>query len=170
MGKLKALIVDDWKTYGKSYENSGALKFYLTHSGAKISCYYRLYHYYSKKNNKILSAVFRMIYHKKCVKYGCDIPSKVEIGSGICLPHPIGVVVNSNSKIGKNVTIMGGVCIGHTHKGNPEIGDNVYIGANTCIIGPVKIGDNVVIGAGSVVIKNVSQGKTVIGNPAKELR
>lgn len=35
------------------------------------------------------------------------------------------------------------------------IGNNVWIGGNTVIIGGVTIGDNTVIGAGSVVIRDI---------------
>ena len=52
----------------------------------------------------------------------------------------------------------------------PIIGNNVDIGANVSIIGPVNIGDNVIIGAGSVVVKNISSNKIAVGNPAKEVK
>ena len=52
----------------------------------------------------------------------------------------------------------------------PIIGNNVDIGANVSIIGPVEIGDNVIIGAGSVVVKNISSNKIAVGNPAKEVK
>ena len=50
-----------------------------------------------------------------------------------------------------------------------EIGDNVYIGPNVCIIENVKIGDNVTIGAGSVVTKDIPENATAAGNYAKVL-
>ena len=39
--------------------------------------------------------------------------------------------------------------------GCPTIGDNVFIGTNSCILGNVKIGNNVVIAAGAVVVHDV---------------
>lgn len=48
-----------------------------------------------------------------------------------------------------------------------EIMDNVFIGANSMIIGPCKIGPNVIIGGGSVITKDVPQGCIVAGNPAR---
>ncbi|NKS98698.1 hypothetical protein GS498_19685 [Rhodococcus hoagii] len=35
------------------------------------------------------------------------------------------------------------------------MGDNVSIGPNSCVIGPVRIGSGAIIGAGSVVVKDV---------------
>jgi acetyltransferase-like isoleucine patch superfamily enzyme len=48
-----------------------------------------------------------------------------------------------------------------------QIGNNVFIGANTIILKGVEIGDNVIVGAGSVVAKNIPAGEIWAGNPAK---
>ncbi len=48
-----------------------------------------------------------------------------------------------------------------------EIGNNVFIGANSTILPNVHIGNNVFIGAGSVVTKDVPDNTVVGGNPAK---
>jgi serine O-acetyltransferase len=49
------------------------------------------------------------------------------------------------------------------------IGDHVYIGCHSSIIGAVTIGDNAVIAANSLVISDVPAGFTAIGVPAKNL-
>ena len=48
-----------------------------------------------------------------------------------------------------------------------EIGDNVFIGANSLILPNVKVGNNVIIGAGSIVTKDIPNNSLVAGNPAK---
>lgn len=45
--------------------------------------------------------------------------------------------------------------------------DNVWIGANVCILGSVTIGSGAVVGAGSVVTKNVPSMSIAVGNPAR---
>lgn len=50
-----------------------------------------------------------------------------------------------------------------------EIGDNVFIGANTVIMPNVKVGNNVIIGAGSIVTKNFGNNSVVAGVPAKKI-
>lgn len=50
------------------------------------------------------------------------------------------------------------------------IGDNVTLGGNVTIIGPVHIGNNVIVGAGSVVVKDVPDNCIVAGNPARIIR
>lgn len=54
--------------------------------------------------------------------------------------------------------------------GCPTIGDNVFIGTNSCILGNVKIGNNVVIAAGAVVVHDVPDNVTVAGIPAKIIK
>jgi serine O-acetyltransferase len=48
----------------------------------------------------------------------------------------------------------------------PKIGNKVWIGANSAIIGPVIIEEEVIIAANSLVNKSVSRGAIIAGNPA----
>lgn len=48
-----------------------------------------------------------------------------------------------------------------------EIGDHVFVGANSVINYNVKIGDHVVISAGSVITSDIPSNSVVRGNPAK---
>lgn len=50
-----------------------------------------------------------------------------------------------------------------------EVGDNVFIGANSNIMPNVKIGNNVIIAAGSVVTKDVPSNSVYGGVPAKKI-
>ena len=71
---------------------------------------------------------------------------------------------------GVNLSVMGGVTVGVKSGGNPSIGDNVYLGANSVLIGDINIGDNVIVGAGAVVVDNVPSNCIVAGVPAKIIR
>ena len=51
-----------------------------------------------------------------------------------------------------------------------EIGDDVWIGANCCILRGVKIGVGAVVGAGSIVTKDVPAWCVVAGNPARFIK
>lgn len=51
-----------------------------------------------------------------------------------------------------------------------NIGNNVWIGANTVILPGVQIGDNVIIGAGSVVTKDISANSIAVGNPCSIIK
>ncbi len=54
-----------------------------------------------------------------------------------------------------------------TKVGTVEIGNNVFIGADSIVLPNTRIGDNVIIGAGSVVSKNLPSNGVYAGNPAK---
>jgi putative colanic acid biosynthesis acetyltransferase WcaB len=106
---------------------------------------------------------------------GIEIPRKLSVGKGLILYHGQALVINQDTIIGDNCTLRNSVTIGHKKLSDglfskcPQIGDNVDIGANACIIGDIKIGDNVIIGAGAVVIKDVPSNSIAVGNPARIL-
>lgn len=50
------------------------------------------------------------------------------------------------------------------------VGDNVWIGANTVVLGGVTIGENTVIGAGSVVTKDIPANVIAVGVPCRVMR
>lgn len=94
-----------------------------------------------------------------------------------------GAVINSDSRIGKNVivntrasidhdcTVGDGVHIapGATLCGTVSVGAGTFVCAGATIIPNLTIGSNVIVGAGSTVIRDVPDGATVVGNPAKQL-
>ena len=51
-----------------------------------------------------------------------------------------------------------------------SIGNNVWIGAQVCVLPGVTIGDNTVIGAGSVVNKDIPANVIAAGNPCQVVR
>ena len=96
----------------------------------------------------------------------CDIDA---IPQGTHFAHPFGICINAGTTIGKNVDIRHGVTIGTKDVKNRHIlpraviGDNVFIGCNASILGPVRIGDNVIIGAHALVLADVPENTTVVG-------
>src|SRR5699024_1743701 len=113
--------------------------------------------------------------------FSCDIPYKTRIGNQVRFGHNgLGTVVHPKTQIGNNCLIMQNVTIGGNNgkyriQGGqkityPIIGNNVFIGPNVVIIGPVVIEDNVQIGAGSVVMKSITKNTVVAGIPADVIR
>jgi putative colanic acid biosynthesis acetyltransferase WcaB len=104
--------------------------------------------------------------------FGIDIPDSTKIGKGFNVYHGQGLVINSQTIIGKNVIVRQNTTIGNSHQngGSPIIEDNVDIGANSVIIGEIIIGSNSVIAAGSIVIRNVEPNTIVAGNPARYIK
>ncbi len=105
-----------------------------------------------------------------------EIPFKTTLGKNTRLYHGHATVINDGCIIGNNCVIRHCTTIGNkqinenTFSSCPIIGNNVDIGANVCIIGPVKIGNNVTIGAGSVIVKDIPNDCVVVGNPSRVIK
>lgn len=112
--------------------------------------YIRLYLYYCRVN---------------CI----EIPVNVEIGGGCYIGHPYCITINSQAVIGKNVNIHKGVTIGTENrglrKGAPTIGNRVWIGVNSTIVGKITIGDDVLIAPNTFVNRDIPSHSVVYGNP-----
>lgn len=57
--------------------------------------------------------------------------------------------------------------LGYTKIGRVNIGDNVFIGAESVVLPGVSIGSNVIIGANSTVTKNIPDNTVAAGTPAR---
>ena len=93
-----------------------------------------------------------------------DIPLTCQIGGGLLIPHPNGIVIHPDAKIGVNCLIFHQVTLGsREHGGVPEIGGHVDIGAGAKILGPIKIGPHARIGANAVVITDIDSHAVAVG-------
>tara|TARA_B110000208_G_scaffold185298_1_gene240282 strand:- start:392 stop:892 length:501 start_codon:yes stop_codon:yes gene_type:complete len=105
-----------------------------------------------------------------------ELSPKTQVGASIHFPHPFSIVINANSKVGKECVIRHGVTIGN--KGDrsldsslcPYLHDGVNVGCNAVVIGGVTLGSGSTIGAGSVVICNVEEGAFYAGVPARKIK
>ena len=113
----------------------------------------------------------RFLSHISRFLTGIEIHPGAVIGEGFFIDHGMGVVIGETAEIGKNVTLYHGVTLGGTSwqkgKRHPTIEDNVIIGANASILGPIRVGENSKIGSGSVVNKEVPSHSTVVGIPGR---
>ena len=100
-----------------------------------------------------------------------DIAPQANLGRGLMLPHPNGVVIHEDAVIGDDCMIMQQVTIGMIGTGQvPRIGNGVYIGAGAKIIGKVEVGDGARIGANAVVVDDVPAGCTAVGVRARVIK
>lgn len=122
---------------------------------------------------KLASYPFKLIYSflsSLCeMLFGIDLSSNSDIGPGFYIGH-FGCIVIVG-KIGSGCSIGQGVTIGYKGAGKstglPVIGDNVYIGTSSLIIGTITVGDNVIIGANTTIVKDVPSGYTVVSAPVR---
>ena len=75
-------------------------------------------------------------------KMTIEIPPTAKIGKGLLLIHPYCITFNSQAEVGDNFTIMKGATIGNIksgkRSGSPIIGNNVYVGLNSTVVGGGK--------------------------------
>ncbi len=106
-----------------------------------------------------------MVYFRK---YGIEIKTQTKIGEGFVMCHPYNITVTPFAEIGKNVNIMKGATIGLSggkRQGAPKIGDCVYIGINSTVLGGITIGNDVLIAPNTFVNCDVPDHSIVIGSP-----
>jgi serine O-acetyltransferase len=119
----------------------------------------------------LLYGCFRLALLHYQIKYGISIPYNADIGPGLYIGHYGGIFVHYETKIGTNCNINNGVTIGATyggkHPGVPRIGNNVYLGPGSKVIGGINVGNNVAIGANCVVTTNIPDDAVVVGVPGK---
>lgn len=99
---------------------------------------------------------------------GAEIPLNCDIGGGLLIPHPNGIVIHPAVKIGVNCLIFQQVTLGNRDTpGVPVIEGHVDIGAGARILGSVRVGAHARVGANAVVLHDVPSGAAVGGIPAK---
>lgn len=138
-------------------------------TGAKIAEQdFNVYSYHGTK---------KRVYHSGHVVIGSNVlisPSvfvgqamysygKTFIGDNCC--------IGANIVIGHNTEIQSGceICANSTLGGYCRIGENTKIFMAVTVANATTVGKNVTVNMGSVVIRDVSDGKTVFGNPAREI-
>ncbi len=116
--------------------------------------------------------------------FHCDYGYNIEVGENFFANYNLIVLdvgkvcIGDNAQIAPNVSIYTAGHPIHPDSRNSgyeygipvTIGDNVWIGGNSCIMPGVTIGNNVVIGGGSVVTKDIPDNMIAVGNPCKVIR
>ncbi|GAB3203709.1 serine O-acetyltransferase [Pontibacter aydingkolensis] len=126
----------------------------------------------SHSNRKSIKRIFyKLLLRRYVYKYGIQIPVSAKIGEGFYIGHFGSIVVSENAVIGNNCNIAHSVTIGQTRRGSrkgaPVIGNNVWIGTGSVIVGKITIGNNVLIAPLTYLTIDVPDNCMVMGNPAK---
>lgn len=111
---------------------------------------------------------------------GVRIGRGAEIGSNVCVDR--GAL--GDTEIGEDCKVDNLVHVAHNVVLEPEcmvianamlggsvrVGRGAWISPSASVINQVEVGAHAVVGMGAVVIRPVAAGRTVIGNPGRELR
>ena len=166
--ELKGIIESDcYRYYG---ESKRPFLYKKRHEILNYTTLYRKARYYKDKN-KLKFLLYKLKMRIKERKTNMCLPIEAEIGNGLQIAHKGNIVLYHLVKIGKNCYISSSVTIGLQSRGKkagvPTLGDCVWLGANTVIVGNVKIGNNVLIAPNTYVNFDVPDNSIVIGSPGK---
>ncbi len=157
---------EDIKIYNVVHEKGIGKYFYFP--GFRILIIFRLSQLFYI--NKIFRPLSYILTNLNDFFHGVWIGPKVNIGKGVVLAHPRGLIINPTTVIGEYCSILQQVTIGGP---NVIIEDYVQILAGAIIISNdrksegLTIGKGAVIAAGAVVVKDVPEYAVVAGVPAK---
>lgn len=101
---------------------------------------------------------------------GVELPCEAKIGQRFVIEHVGGIVISGDAVFGDDCVVRNGVTVGlrnRNHRGSPNLGDRVDIGAGAKLLGPIRIGNDVAIGANAVVLCDVPDGCIAVGIPAQ---
>lgn len=123
-----------------------------------------------RKTNENNNLINRIHLHILSKRHGLEISPKATIGDGLYLGHAYGITVAGGGVLGSNVNLHKGCTIGAENRGQragcPVLGNQVYVGINSTIVGNVHIGNDVMIAPNTFVNFDVPDHSVVIGNPA----
>ena len=133
--------------------------------GKRFYFWWRIANYMNSQGGRLSVKYARRINYNLCRKYNTDIGLDAIIGKGMKINHAFSIVIRNECVIGDNVILRQNTTIGKTRNGvsagKTLIGNNVDIGAHSCIIGDITIGDNVIVGAMSFINKDIPSDSTI---------
>lgn len=141
----------------------------IRYKNGKPPAFQRYYRKIQSTDNRIFRAIYKILFLITKKIRGIEMSDTTEIGSGLYIGHAYCITINEKSKIGSNVNIHKGVTIGQENrgirKGVPIIGNMVWIGINSTIVGKITIGDDVLIAPNTFVNRDIPSHSIVFGNP-----
>jgi serine O-acetyltransferase len=138
-------------------------------------CVYRYGRWTRRIRPRILAWPFAFVYHlahfATKVLFGIDLSTDSRIGPGFYIGHFGGIIIYGN--LGAGCSVGQGVTIGSRGAGRsdgyPDIGDRVFLGAGSMVIGSVRVGSDVIVGANTVVVEDVPAEARVVSARARIL-
>ena len=134
----------------------------LFENGYQAVVLYRIAHWFKSRRVPVLGPFFARL---SLFFTSVDIAPGARIGPGLFVSHGIGLVIGAGVRIGRNGTLLHQVTIGaptgRRLEQMPTLGDNVFVGAGSRLIGEIEIGDDVFIGVNCVVTEDIPAGTKV---------
>ena len=166
-------ILLDFRRYQATGDSWGTI---MMSQGFWASCVYRLSHAavtgarpaFLRRPLRVLATLAQKAVE---IVTGICIPAKCQIGEGLYIGHYGAIILPRHGRIGHNCSFAQNSTIGVAgtgeNRGAPVIGNRVFVGAHSVVVGKIAIGDDAMICAGSIVTRSVPPRAVVMGNPAR---
>lgn len=173
---------------GELYDANNDAELIAERQACKLVCheYNHLLPSETERRNSIIRKLFGKAGSGFLIEqpFFCDYGYNIEIGEKFYANVNCVILDEAKVKFGDNVFIApncGFYTAGHPFDVEQRnsgleyarpitIGNNVWIGAQVCVLPGVTIGDNCVIGAGSVVNRDIPANTLAAGNPCRIIR
>lgn len=136
--------------------------------------WYRIAYVLHRSSSKFWQRRATLLNERISRRYNVEIMLGAEVGEGLWLGHPTGIVISGYARIGKNFRIWQNCTVGIKGDAGEKcirIGNNVKLAASSCIIADnICIGDNVSFGAMSFVNKDVPDNCVYITRKSSDIR
>lgn len=160
------------KLDGKPFSRSAYLRL-LLNPPAMAVVLFRFSHWLDGHG---FSLIVKMLNAINVILFKTEIGAKASIKGGLVLLHSNGVLINHQTRIGKNVIFAhhNSVAIGPRRGMNPHtdfvsIGDNSFVGGGARIVGNLTIGKNCLITMNTVVTKSAPD-NTILFNDKNKIK
>ena len=138
----------------------------LFENGYQAVVLHRLAHWFRRRSVPVLPA---LLHRFSIACTGVDIAPAAEIGPGLLISHGVGLVIGNRVTVGANASLLHGATIGGSSPKRraemPVLGDDIFVGANACVVGAIQVGDGCFIGANAVVSVDLAAGCTALAPP-----
>jgi serine O-acetyltransferase len=160
---LTQLIRRDYDRHGRAATNPAFLALVV----------YRYGRWAARRENPVARRLARKLYGAlnlvSANLFKIWVPSEVTVGDAFHIIHAEGSLsIHPDVVIGDRLGVMHNVTIGtNMGEGVPTIGNDVFIGVNSTVLGRIRIGDRVRIASNTAVTTDVPSDSIVVGSPAR---
>lgn len=177
ISQLKQYIAADLRSRGSA---GSFARIFLFDPVARFTILMRLLEYLEQSGKpRLIRLPLLFWYRRLAVRLGFSFAPGI-FGPGLAIVHYGLLIINPETRVGRNCRIHAGVNIGGSSHilepgepdiYSPKIGHDVYIGPGAKLFGPIQIGSGCTIGANAVVTRSFPEDDLVlVGVPAKIIR
>jgi len=174
---LRSLIRSDLARFAETFELRGerfsrtkvTVESFVFKAGFQAVVLYRISHWLHQHSWNYLAWFVARV---NTSLTGAEIEFNAEIGPGMFISHPVGIVIGRGTRIGSRVTLFQGVTCGvrswrpDAITSFPTIGDDCCLFSHAAVLGGVRIGNRCIVGAHALVVADLPDGAVARTPPA----